>query len=550
MAHNPVDIGESPNDGTGDLLRDAFNKLNNNDAELYTTKLTADEKAAAAGTAGSPSTTNKFVTNEDTRNSDSRSPTGSAGGDLAGSSYPNPTVKAKAIDLAKMADMPQNTIFGRNSTGSGSPEYLTAPQVKNILGLGNYIPITQASHGFVVGNVLTLSGAGVLVKVSDPSTEKRIGIVTTVTDANNYHLTLSGYVETLTGLVAGSIYYAQADGTMSTVETDMPVLQADSTTSGYILVAGAGGGGAESVLSTEYFDGDGIETVFTIPEAEDLKIINVYVGGQLLREGVHYTKDDTAKTVTTLGTVPSGIGIDVLFVKNLGEISALGNWDEGTWGLARIATLAETTAGIDDTRGITALKLDGWWTNIKTLVQTFAAKITFTSAPRFSSTTASQFLKVDSNKDLESVGSASQAEMITGTDDAKPATSLSVEAKRTVKSASISNAATGATNHDCGLKQEVKLVYNTTVTGNISITRSNDSNLEFLHLIIPITGSSITITFPSDVRMARYNESGTVWNQSTKVLTVSSIGTADLHEISLTRAGSIFILRYDGPVRA
>ena len=44
-----------------------------------------------------------------------------------------------------------------------------------------------------------------------------------------------------------------------------------------------------------------------------------------------------------------------------------------------------------------------WWVNVKTLAQTFAAKITFTTAPRFDSTTASQYLKVDGTKDLTSV---------------------------------------------------------------------------------------------------------------------------------------------------
>lgn len=101
---------------------------------------------------------------------------------------------------------------------------------------------------------------------------------------------------------------------------------------------------------------------------------------------------------------------------------------------------------------------------------------------------------------------------------------------------------------NCDSKQETTFYY-ATLSGNANIIFSNKTNSQIHNLIIAITGSNIVLTFESDVRMARYNESGS-WNQSTKALTVSSVGTGDLHEFSLKRAGSIFILRYDGPVRA
>ena len=101
---------------------------------------------------------------------------------------------------------------------------------------------------------------------------------------------------------------------------------------------------------------------------------------------------------------------------------------------------------------------------------------------------------------------------------------------------------------NCNNKIETRHKY-ATLTANASIVFSNKSNSQMHSIVIAITGSNIVLTFESDTRMARYNESGTVWNQSTKALTVSSIAAGDLHEFSLMKTGSVYVLRYDGPIR-
>lgn len=75
----------------------------------------------------------------------------------------------------------------------------------------------------------------------------------------------------------------------------------------------------------------------------------------------------------------------------------------GTSKVVTAAILADETS-TDDERFITTKKIWlNFWTRVLAMAHTFAAKITFTSAPRFDSASASQYLKTDASKDLTSV---------------------------------------------------------------------------------------------------------------------------------------------------
>lgn len=105
--------------------------------------------------------------------------------------------------------------------------------------------VTQVAHGLSVGNVVRLNGAGAFVtaQANSAANALAVGIVSQVVDADTFFLTEEGYINTLAGLVAGSIYYLSpsvAGALTLTKPTTVgqvvrPMIIADSATSGYVM---------------------------------------------------------------------------------------------------------------------------------------------------------------------------------------------------------------------------------------------------------------------------------------------------------------------------
>jgi hypothetical protein len=153
----------------------------------------------------------------------------------------NPTgspAVASAITVA------EQTLVGR-ITG-GNVDDLSVDQVKTMLGItvsGSSIAVHQDGHGFAVGDELYLDST--VYKKADCTTEATAevaGKVSAVAGADDFTLTTSGWMDGLTGLTAGAVYFLSSTAGAMTVTApttegyiDKPVFLADTTTSGFVL---------------------------------------------------------------------------------------------------------------------------------------------------------------------------------------------------------------------------------------------------------------------------------------------------------------------------
>ena len=104
--------------------------------------------------------------------------------------------------------------------------------------------VSQASHGFSVGEFIGWSGGTYTKAIADGSYDGEfIGLVNEVPDTGTFSVTQAGYVSGLTSLVQNTTYYlsstveGQITATEPTGNTEInkAVLIADSTTSGWVL---------------------------------------------------------------------------------------------------------------------------------------------------------------------------------------------------------------------------------------------------------------------------------------------------------------------------
>jgi len=200
-------------------------------------------------------------------------------------------------------------------------------------GGGTVDRVTQASHGFVVGDVLWLNGSTYAkAKADAANTAEVVGMVSRVIDASSFEMTLSGEVSGLTGLVAGEVYFLSAAtaGALTVTEpsvvgqVSLPVGVASSTTSLYVAPKrGVVVGGAN--LRTQL----GLNGAALVSQTTNIQNVTAYTAGELsgwvyidattdrrFYIQVQFVKDAAnawkCAYQTTGDTPPAGFNVDVI----------------------------------------------------------------------------------------------------------------------------------------------------------------------------------------------------------------------------------------------
>ncbi len=106
----------------------------------------AEEKAALAGTDGVPGTTNKYVTDSDPRNTDSRTPTIHT--------HAESEITGLIADLESKADLSEGKVPASElgGTGADSTKFLRSDRIWAIPPLGNNFVQVTVDFGFASGN--------------------------------------------------------------------------------------------------------------------------------------------------------------------------------------------------------------------------------------------------------------------------------------------------------------------------------------------------------------------------------------------------------------
>ncbi len=145
----------------------------------------------------------------------------------------------------------------------------------SIGGGGTTDRVTQASHGFALGDTLYLVGTTYTKAIATSAAAAEVvGVVSRVIDASTFELTLSGEVTGLTGLTAGEVYFLSAataglltvDEPTVVGQVSIPVGVASSTTSLYVAPKRGSVVGSSNVRTQIALSNNATTTVQNIAE--------------------------------------------------------------------------------------------------------------------------------------------------------------------------------------------------------------------------------------------------------------------------------------------
>lgn len=162
------------------------------------------------------------------------------------------------------------TVDSTNLDGTGTDLQTVLEELEDQIdagggGGGSTFDVTQAAHGFVVGDVVRSSGTNTYAKAQADTEEHAevIGIVSAVAGVNDFTILTGGLISGLSGLTAATVYYLSAAtaGAVTATEPSIvgsvskPVLIAVSATAAaFFNMRGISGGVARGERELDYVE--------------------------------------------------------------------------------------------------------------------------------------------------------------------------------------------------------------------------------------------------------------------------------------------------------
>lgn len=191
--------------------------------------------------------------------------------------------------------------------------------------------VTQASHGFAIGDVLYLNGSTYTKAIATAANTAEVaGMVSKIVSANVFELTIVGEVSGLTGLTVGENYFLSASSAGAITATEpttvgyisLPVGVASSTTSLYFHVLRGLVVGAANARTTITVINSGATSVVDVTNYNSLKLegelnVNRSSGGN---QRAYYTVEAAKNGAGTWQVSAGYTGDDILY-------TTLPTWD-------------------------------------------------------------------------------------------------------------------------------------------------------------------------------------------------------------------------------